>query len=586
MDTTHVFLELAAKMTKARTENFERTELSSHHALAFSPTNDIGYAFTKLSDSIKSMIKSSNFNAMQQACVEQIKSPVNRFPESLISRIKRADKTFDDLFLTLSESDYWNFLDIRMMEAMVTASMVPAAQQSLENFKKTFFSMKLDEVELPELPLKLNHTILKEVLYKDPKQLTIASLSQHHLYLENMLETALSCCKIMMGSPIIEWQIHIDHAYRVHSLLNKIMATLSLEGISELFIPNGIKWEGLPFTWIGQEEREIGPIQPVTDEVQREPYSLPDGFEWIFISSETPEVEIYKTCLELNNMIRSFIILLFFRFPSSKLLVIKSLPHTTGYLIKASLLGMTQSVKIKGKLLKIAYINFIRSRSTLDNVSIKEMMRRFQLDGIYQALIFMTKKSTEIVKPVVTLTLWTFSLNKMNLLLYSTPQTAGLRKMTSKDIPSLLAVFDKYTSRFEISSAIQSEEECSLFFLPLQTNGITIITYVVDDPISGEITDMFSFKFFATSNDARVAAILQTRTPPKQLIIDLLLCAMQEKKLKKIRTFQFGLKSEIFEEVQRMTSMLAPSCKGMLPIYLYNYSYPEVDEDDFYLIRI
>ena len=63
-----------------------------------------------------------------------------------------------------------------MMEAMVTASMVPAAQQSLE---KHF-------LELPELPLKPNHDILKEVLDKDPKQLAIASLSQHQLYLENM----------------------------------------------------------------------------------------------------------------------------------------------------------------------------------------------------------------------------------------------------------------------------------------------------------------------------------------------------------------------------------------------------------------
>ena len=84
--------------------------------------------------------------------------------------------------------------------------------------------------------------------------------------------------------------------------------------------------------------------------------ALPDGFEWIFISSETPEVEIYKTCLELNNYNFTLVVLLFFRFPSSKLLFIKSLPHTTGNLIESSLLGMTQSVKIKGKLLKIAYV--------------------------------------------------------------------------------------------------------------------------------------------------------------------------------------------------------------------------------------
>ena len=47
----------------------------------------------------------------------------------------------------------------------------------------------------------------------------------------------------MMGSVIIEWQIHADHVYRVYSLLKKEMATLLLEGSSELFIPNAILWD-------------------------------------------------------------------------------------------------------------------------------------------------------------------------------------------------------------------------------------------------------------------------------------------------------------------------------------------------------
>ena len=581
------FLELAAKITTARTENLEQTKFSSYRALTFSCSEKIEYAFKILSGNIKNMIKSSNFGAMQQACMKKLKS-VNRFPKSFISSIERVDKSFDDLFLILSKSNHWNFLDIRIMEAMVTASMVPAAQQSLKNFKKTFFSMKLDEVILPKLPLEPNHTILKEVLDKDLKQLTIASLSQHHLYLEEMLETALSYRKIKMGSAIIEWQIHIDHVYQVYSLLNKKMAALLLGRINELFIPSATKWEGLPMQWFGQEEREIGPIEPVTDKVQKEPYSLPEGFEWIFMNSEAPEVEIYKTCLGLGEI--TFTILLFFRFPNSKLLIIKPL-HTaeSDSLTTNLLLGVTQSVKIKGKLLKIVYLfnyntNPQSTTNLLNDISIKEMMRRFQLDRIYQALILMNQILNEIVKPVVTLTLWTFSLDKIKLLPYSRPQTAGLRKITSKDIPSLLALFNKYTSRFEISSAIQSEEECSLFFLPLQANSITTITYVVDDPISGEITDMFSFNFCVTQNDARVTAILHTRTPPRQLIIDLLLCVKQEKVLKKLITFQYGLASEIFEEILQMTSM--PCYKIIQPIYFYNYSYPEVEEDDFYLIHI
>ena len=52
-------------------------------------------------------------------------------------------KTFDDLFFTLTKNNHWNFLNTRMMEAMVTASMVLAAQKSLENLKNTIFSINL-----------------------------------------------------------------------------------------------------------------------------------------------------------------------------------------------------------------------------------------------------------------------------------------------------------------------------------------------------------------------------------------------------------------------------------------------------------
>ena len=122
--------------------------------------------------------------------------------------------------------------------------------------------MKLDEVVphyVPVIPLKPNHTILSEVLDKNPRQLTIAELHQHHFYLETeVLETgrgSLSYYKIMVGSVIIEWQIHVDHVNQVHSLLNKKRASLSLEGISQLVIPNATKWEDLPVMWIGQEAK-------------------------------------------------------------------------------------------------------------------------------------------------------------------------------------------------------------------------------------------------------------------------------------------------------------------------------------------
>ena len=50
-------------------------------------------------------------------------------------------QSFQALCSMLADTTYWNILDIRMMEAMVTASLIPAAQVVIENFKKTFYRM-------------------------------------------------------------------------------------------------------------------------------------------------------------------------------------------------------------------------------------------------------------------------------------------------------------------------------------------------------------------------------------------------------------------------------------------------------------
>ena len=59
-----------------------------------------------------------------------------------------------------------------MMEAMATASLIPAAQQSVENFKRTFFGMTLAEaaVYFPITQMKSSHTAVTEELDKDPMQ--------------------------------------------------------------------------------------------------------------------------------------------------------------------------------------------------------------------------------------------------------------------------------------------------------------------------------------------------------------------------------------------------------------------------------
>ena len=583
----------------------------SQAALTFSPDEDIDCAFTRLSAGVKMILHDANFNVMQEACIEKAQSPRNLVSDNFIPSIAEA-KTFHGLCLTLSKSTYWNFLDTRMMEAMVTASMVPAAQQLLENFKKAHFGKKLDELVpqfVPVIPLKQKHTILKEVLDKDPRQLTIAELHKHHFYLETeILETGkgtLSYYKIILGSVTIEWQIHVDFVYQVHLLLQKNIATLSSKGISYLSLLESIKWEGLPVVWIGQELEQIGPIETITDKVQKQPYSLPEGYEWVHLHSATQLDEIREMSEGIDPLSSTVLYSLWYTHPKIKALGIRS---STTKQLECLIWGRPICINIKGKSLTVVqrkYSSFLQASSSflcvMYNIALKELMRQFQLDGIFQAILEptvmhlpKTLSFTEVLKPVVTIRQW-YLLCHLGTFPYTTPQTNGLRKITLKDIPSALAATNKYTSQFEIGIVFGNEEEFSDWFLPssIPNKGdLSVVTYVVEDPITGNVTDMFSFRYINLKDEeppkifGDVIAIVNTMVPAKQLLTDLLLCAKQEQ-ISFISTKQYGLKKEIFEETFSMLTSHSsyepiglPPCHK-LPSYFYNYNYPDVDEDNF-----
>ena len=244
------------------TENFQ-TKLSNSSlevALTFSKKEDIDQAFIKLSTTIKDMIKRIIFGTIKDACVVTVTSPRNCMDRRNARKIE-ATRTFEELFLTLSKAHYWNFLDLRIMEAMATASMISAAQQSVENFKKTYmyYCMKLCEVLpdfVPVIPLKLGHTTIEEALDKDPKQLTIEELHKHRFFLEDKIfeigPNTLAHYTIYCGSLKITWQVHVDHVYKAYSSINNKRCQLSLHAITHLSIPEVEDWTNLPVLWCGQ----------------------------------------------------------------------------------------------------------------------------------------------------------------------------------------------------------------------------------------------------------------------------------------------------------------------------------------------
>ena len=536
--------------------------------MTFSLEEDIDLAFSRLSASVKSIIKDVNFSTLQSAAIERAKSPKMIQKSSEIVPTIKAATSFQDLCTLLADTPYWNFLDIRMMEAMAAASLIPAAQHSVENFKQTFFRMTLAEAApyFPIIPQKSTHSAMTEQLDKDPSKMTISELHKHRFFLETeLLQTgpdSITICRIVIGSVTITWQIHVDHVYKAYCSLKKKQSQLPPQGIMALSVHEAVMFEGLPFVWCGQEIKQIGPIEPLPQQVQHKPITLPEGLQWVSFDSTGV----------INNNFNRERIQWITSHPFSLTVKDNWCFAIESNAIDKYILWSLLYVQIGGMTLKMVCLLFrLHASPYIANLMLKEMYRRVNLHGISHSLI--CSFDDIILKPIVNFTQWEYNFKYSNVPLPHSPTTPGWRAMTSKDIPVALALTNKYTSQFEIRQVFQSEEEFSHYFMyPMIEN--CMHTYVVEDPVTGDITDVAGFKPFRSEDGSKFGAsatiLVAATTPARQLFIDLLVCAKQTK-IYSLVTLQFGLTNDVFENLN-MTRL-------NFHCHLLNYQYPEVNEN-------
>ena len=119
---------------------------------------------------------------------------------------------------------------------------------------------------------------------------------------------------------------------------------------------------------------------------------------------------------------------------------------------------------------------------------IKELMRRANLHKINQLLL----SSNRLLMPVTTVTQWVYWFdNPTSRQLPSSPRTPGWRRMTSEDVPSALALINKWSSQFEIRQAFKGKEEFAHHFLLSKL----VFTYVVVGINNDDITDLVSYMY-------------------------------------------------------------------------------------------
>ena len=263
----------------------------------FSKKWTIHEAYRRLTSSIEKDILASDHDhlpQLQRACIREIKALGSNLPRNLIPQIQ-VTSSVNGLLDTLTKSEYWNWFDTRLLTAVTEASGSPEAIKSLEKYKAIYYNRKVNDLILCEYTIRhfKNFVPLVEKYNKDPSKLTILDLQKHQYEIEQVLEGGIVLIEIKTGCVELTWQIPQELVYQAYTSMKRKHDELSSLAVKSLVCKEADKYADLPILWRGQEVGEVGPIEPLPEHVRQEPYSLPQGFHWVTMSSSDVE-EVVK----------------------------------------------------------------------------------------------------------------------------------------------------------------------------------------------------------------------------------------------------------------------------------------------------
>ena len=554
----------------------------SNAVIKFSANLNIESAFTRMTSKIESILELQKFPKLRRACVQRISSLGSNLPRSLVPKIQHTT-TLDDMLDVLAPSPYWNFFDTRLLETLISASGSPEAEEWLASFKATFYAKKVTEV-IPYVSIKpFNESIdIVEKFDKDPKDLTISELLEHKYKLEYEVldidegELVLRCIKT--GCVELTWQIPQELIYQAYTSMKRKHDELSSLAVKSLVCEEADEFVGLPILWCGQEVGEVGPIEPLPEQVRQEPYSLPQGFHWVTLSSSDVE-EVVKFTKKyrgrMTNVPKEYVmhnVNYFITYPNASEWQF-GIQAIDGKLV-GTILAIPKHIHIK-KEIKVFIMASIIIHKRYHNkriiyMLIKELVRRANLRKINQLILY----SNNLLKPVTTVMYWTFTFNKpTSSQLPSSPRTPGWRRMTSEDVPSALALINKWSSQFEIRQVLNSQEVSHCMLQKY------VYTYVVEDKFKN-ITDLISHSLFSVHQTCAggITAVVSTQSPVKQLIIDALVCARENgATYTTVSICQCNIESDILASLSFLPSEYQT-------FHFYNYRYHEISQANFWTL--
>ena len=191
-----------------------------------------------LTSSVTQCLINKNFGIIRRACIVQINSPNGaQLPPPVVEKIQNAEN-LDALLDILTATDYWSWIDLRLLEALAVASGSSTAQDIVYKYKETVFSKKLKDV-LPTAPSKeirdAYFTKIVSKVGKSSNEIIVADLIEFRSKLESVIMDIKqgSCVleHIEDGCIEIHWFIptpYIHHAYKAACLNRHIFHKIHL----------------------------------------------------------------------------------------------------------------------------------------------------------------------------------------------------------------------------------------------------------------------------------------------------------------------------------------------------------------------
>ena len=122
-----------------------------------------------------------------------------QFPDDLRQSIKAA-KDLDTLLDVLADSKYWNWVDLRLLDALIVSSGIQEAKLLIQKYKDAIFPKKLSEI-LPLQQKEHKDAYISRVgamIQKEPDDITVGDLARNC----NILEAVIM--DINNGSCVLE----------------------------------------------------------------------------------------------------------------------------------------------------------------------------------------------------------------------------------------------------------------------------------------------------------------------------------------------------------------------------------------------